>query len=62
MPSLMVSVCACVCVFVCAPHIVSTEDALVMLAQECSHAFIDGQCVCVCLCVILTSLAQRMHW
>nr|KAG5686488.1 hypothetical protein BaRGS_018740 [Batillaria attramentaria] len=24
------------------PHIVSTEDSLVMLAQECAHAFIDG--------------------
>ncbi|XP_076469815.1 L-fucose kinase-like [Babylonia areolata] len=24
------------------PHIVSTEDALVLLAQDCSHAFIDG--------------------
>ena len=25
------------------PKIVETEDALVVLAQECAHAFIDGR-------------------
>ena len=28
------------------PNIVETENALVILAQECAHGFIDGNILC----------------
>lgn len=42
------------------PNIVETENALVILAQECAHGFIDGNILCSFICKTCLSISKRL--